>query len=327
MRRNLYFDFLRGIAIIMVVGIHTTPSISGINSCFDFHTVFVRQLLNCAVPLFLAISGFFIAKKDLSTRQNRINFWRKQIPAVYIPCIVWSLGWFALHLYGGASPFKGLLLLVCCGFSVYYFIALIIQYYIITPFISVCYRGGVIFSALVSAISICIVTYMLQVEGYSFPLIIYAGPFPLWIIFFVMGVALSQTTRDYSITPAFILIIIGLIGSMVSTTYYLQLHGSGLGIKLSSFVYSAGVILLLISHKVERLFRRNRIADAILYIGEISFAIYFAHVYFCFLRSHIWSSGIWIIDWIGVLLLTIILITVLKAILPAKIARKYLGIR
>lgn len=48
--RMAYFDFLRGLAIIMVVGIHTYT--------LGEDSMVVMQLLNAAVPLFIAISGF-----------------------------------------------------------------------------------------------------------------------------------------------------------------------------------------------------------------------------------------------------------------------------
>lgn len=144
-QRNVYFDFLRGVAIIMVVGIHTVNPVKGFDSASEVVTIIVRNMLNCAVPLFLAISGYFIAKKDLSTIKNRLIFWEKQIPTVYIPCILWSLGWFALSVYKGGNhgiAYK-LFTLVVCGFSVYYFIALIIQLYCVTPLLlRINNRGG-----------------------------------------------------------------------------------------------------------------------------------------------------------------------------------------
>ncbi|MCM1139935.1 MAG: acyltransferase [Muribaculum sp.] len=144
-QRNSYFDFLRGIAIIMVVGIHTVSPVREIDNWKAMAIIMVRQLLNCAVPLFLAISGYFIAKKDLSSHSKRLSFWKRQIPTVYIPCLVWSLGWFALSFFGKVNHsivFK-LLTLVVCGYSVYYFIALIMQLYIITPLLlRINNRGG-----------------------------------------------------------------------------------------------------------------------------------------------------------------------------------------
>lgn len=95
--RVRYFDYLRGLAIIMVVGIHSYPGHLKVES-FNLQalTVIIRNFFNCAVPLFLAISGYFIAKRDLNTLAKCNLFWRKQIPTVYIPCLVFSLPWFLL---------------------------------------------------------------------------------------------------------------------------------------------------------------------------------------------------------------------------------------
>lgn len=100
-----YFDFLRGIAIMMVIGIHTYSGGSFDDVAGAVNVIF-RQLLNCAVPLFLAMSGFFIARKDLSSKDSYFAFLKKQIPKVYIPCLVWSLPLFALSTRGGVLRCK-----------------------------------------------------------------------------------------------------------------------------------------------------------------------------------------------------------------------------
>lgn len=87
-----YFDFLRGVAILMVIGIHTY--VAGEFFSFDgtIRIVF-RQFLNCAVPVFLALSAFFLGKKKLDTKTTIFAFWKKQIPK----CI--SLVLFGLFLH------------------------------------------------------------------------------------------------------------------------------------------------------------------------------------------------------------------------------------
>ena len=85
-----YFDFLRGIAILMVVGIHTFQLGSESDLGFEF-----KQLLfdftMCAVPLFIALSGYFIGKKYLSTRHKVNAFWKKQLKAMYTPCLIYRI--------------------------------------------------------------------------------------------------------------------------------------------------------------------------------------------------------------------------------------------
>lgn len=73
--RDGYYDFLRGIAILMVIGIHTFKP--------GYSVVFVRQIIQCAVPLFLAISGLFTAKKNFSTAGSYSAFLKRQLPRVY----------------------------------------------------------------------------------------------------------------------------------------------------------------------------------------------------------------------------------------------------
>lgn len=95
--RNPYFDFLRGLAILMVVGIHTYPGGHELNGeISDVIQLVLINFFNCAVPLFLAISGYFIAQKRLITFADCRKFWSKQIPTVYVPCLIFSLPWFVL---------------------------------------------------------------------------------------------------------------------------------------------------------------------------------------------------------------------------------------
>lgn len=120
MKRELYFDYLRGIAILMVVAIHTYPGYK-FESFSAIFQITVRQIVGCPVPLFLAISAFFVGQKDLAERSSRLAFWKKQIPKVYIPAILWSFPLFALALIHGGNPLHNTVRLLVCGFSIYYF--------------------------------------------------------------------------------------------------------------------------------------------------------------------------------------------------------------
>ena len=112
--RNLYFDFLRGVAIIMVIGIH----------CYTIdNNILFRQVLNAAVPLFIAVSGFFLSQKVIKDRDQYVVFWRKQIPKVYVPTLFWSLPLLILAVYRGVGIGKSIVNFFSCGFSIYYFIA------------------------------------------------------------------------------------------------------------------------------------------------------------------------------------------------------------
>ena len=134
MQRNLYFDTLRGIAILRVVAIHTFIACE-FDNFQSICAISMREIFNVAVPLFLAISGFFIGRKKFESNYQIITFWKKQIPKVYIPTLFWSVPYLTLAVYHQQSLLKNILVFVLCGYSIYYFIALIIQCYLLLPFI------------------------------------------------------------------------------------------------------------------------------------------------------------------------------------------------
>lgn len=126
-QRDPYFDIIRGIAIIFVIGIHTFPAVPSIAE------ITLRQVIQCAVPLFIAISGYFIGKKSLSAKKTYLSFLKKQLPRVYFPMLLWSLPWLALAVHGGGHPLKNIAFTLIGGMSIFYFIPLIMQYYMLTP--------------------------------------------------------------------------------------------------------------------------------------------------------------------------------------------------
>lgn len=326
--RQQYFDFIRGLAIMMVVAIHTTPvELCSFDSVKGITVITLRQMLNCAVPIFLAVSGYFIGRKDFSTKENIISFYKKQIPRVYIPCFIFSTGFFLIDLViEKNNPLTSLIMLIICGFSIYYFIALIIQFYLLTPvLIKLNKWGGLLCALIISLASIGLLSYMTHIEGYSFPLILYAGPFYLWIVFFMMGLWYAKHSRGYSLLPAIAIIITGIVLSVFETKYYFTLHHSGYGIKFSSFIYSVGVIMLLFSSKLERIYNKNAITSAIAYIGEISFGIYLIHMYVIIILRHILPVSNWVLSWAITIALTTAIIMFSKWLLPTRINRKYFG--
>ena len=123
-KRRPYFDYLRGAAIMMVVAIHTYVQPTAVKG-FDIE-VLLRQVLNCAVPLFLAISGYFCYQKSFAEGGSHKRFLMHQVPKIYIPTFLWSLPLLVVALYKGKSPLGELILMMTCGYSIYYFIVVTI---------------------------------------------------------------------------------------------------------------------------------------------------------------------------------------------------------
>ena len=74
--RITYYDLLRGLAIIGVVAIYSTEIGYTFNdTSIDFNvTVLWRQMINFSVPMFIAISGFFLANKEIDSKEAYVRF-------------------------------------------------------------------------------------------------------------------------------------------------------------------------------------------------------------------------------------------------------------
>lgn len=172
----------------------------------------------------------------------------------------------------------------------------------------------------ISLVSILSVTYITKTKGIDLPLIIYAGPFPIWLVFFVMGCYLRKVKRKYSLCLPMNMVLLGIVFSYAETYYWNVNYGGGFGIKFSSFVYSMAVIMLLFSSRIECAYKHNVINKIIEYIGRVSFAIYLYHMFILYVLSifHILEGLPWIVRWLICLTVTFVVIVFIKRILPSK---------
>lgn len=317
MQRNLYFDALRGIAILMVVAIHTFIACE-FDNFQSICAISMREIFNVAVPLFLAISGFFIGRKKFESNYQIITFWKKQIPKVYIPTLFWSVPYLTLAVYHQQSLLKNILVFLLCGYSIYYFIALIIQCYLLLPFVQkkmLNYAmGGVILS--LSLICVAVISYTSITR---FPLIVFAGPVIVWLIFFWIGVFLSRRKRDYKIEWIFIGVLISFVLMLIETKFRHEATGGGYGIKPSSFIFSFLMILLLSSKRMEQKYVKDNIINKVLtVVGDYSFPIYLIHCFVITIVFHFVSISNWIARWIIVVAITMLFIYIVRKVLPNK---------
>lgn len=172
------------------------------------------------------------------------------------------------------------------------------------------------------------VEYVRFYEGTEIPLIV-RGSFPVLLIFFYLGIFLSKHSRSYSLSIPIILMIAGLTLGLMQMEYIRDTFGiSGQGQKITLYLFDVGFILLCMSKKCESAYSTNPINRLVLYIGEISFGIYFTHVYLIYIADHFFPTmrENWISLWLFSLILTMLIIMAVKKIAPLH-AKKYLGYR
>lgn len=208
--------------------------------------------------------------------------------------------------------------MLACGFSVYYFIALIIQCYLLLPVLMKYKKKGLILSCILTIVAISVITYLNQIKGLSIPLLLYAGPFPVWLAFFALGLYLGGTQqRNYKLWPFFLMFFLGIVLSFLEAKYLYSIHQGGLGIKLSAHFYSFSVIILLFSAKVERLYsKENLFCRLVTKIGVLSFGIYLIHCYFISLLNAFNIEFNWSMSLLSVLVLSVLFILVIQKLFP-----------
>jgi surface polysaccharide O-acyltransferase-like enzyme len=278
-----YFDVLRGLAILGVVAIHSTGE--GLNftaDSFNFNfTLLWRQIINFSVPLFLSISGFFMARKNINSSEEYFLFLKNQIPKVYIPCMFWSLIALlvAFFLFGKPLLDELFKMLSFQAVGPYYFIALIIQFYILFPVLKIFSNiHGVLISAIVSLTMTILIFYIRYYTNISFPLIIYAGLFPTWVVFFVYGLYLGSGGKISISNKSLVLgILISYLFSCIESyclySNFNQAADAVTAVKPTSFIYSLFVISFL--------FKNIGFVsiEVLKTLGKMSFGIYLIHMF------------------------------------------------
>lgn len=325
-QRDFYYDFLRGIAIMMVIGIHTYTD------GFMHFNLFLRQFLNCAVPIFLAISGYFIGRKNFENGSYGI-FLQKQIPRVYIPMLIWSIPWLLLSLHQGELLSKSLVRVFVgdMSISIFYFIILIMQYYILTPFIQRANTqfGGGKYAVMITLIGITLFDYLLRIKSINVPLVGSAGLFPVWLIFYVMGVLKAQKINlPFLCKRPLTWAIFAILLCCLQIGIMYKLNGGVVhGIKLSAHIYSFFVVMWLFTKQARSCYSKiqnTKVVHHVIVVGKLSFFIYLTHCLFLYALNYIQFPNAWSLRWVTCLCLSYGMAMVFDKVCPQKM-KKYFG--
>lgn len=286
MQRISYFDFLRGVAIIMVCAIHCF-GICYSKSNVSIPSIVVRNLMNIAVPLFFAISGYFLASKKMENG-GYAKFLKRQVPRVYVPVLFCSLVYLFQDIVNGVYV-EAIVSFFFCGYSIYYFISVIIQCYLLLPVFNrnltvSCILTLFVISVAWWALNIYFVGMFLKM---SLPLEIYAGNFIPWSVFFVLGMSFSKyggLCDCVTLKSLFFFAAILCVLSVVESIYIIDSRGTlnGVGQKPSSVCLNFVLCIIALHGNTRRFFslcKKNVFYDFICLLGRFSFGIYLIHFF------------------------------------------------
>ena len=288
MRIN-YWDNWKGIAIIAVVAIHASGSTERFQEGsfnWDFGLI-IRQLINFAVPMFLAISGYFSAK---SSDKDPISYYKNRLFKIASPYLFWTAIYIVLKTPSLPPSISEMLrgVFFGTGIGIGYFVIVLSQFIFLTPLFSKIRRKTTHILIIISASIIGLIfTYYFSIINKehifsNFPE--YALPFFVWYPFYHAGYFLARYKDDIKINKSHTNKLIYCFALFISLSLiegffwaYNENYSFGVSqLKATSLTASFFLFLVALSLADEKKFLNRPLT--ISWFGKNSYAIYLIHI-------------------------------------------------
>jgi len=279
--RDPSFDAFRGLAIIAVVALHVVY----LSGYWGSRFLFYCQLFDFGVPVFIFTSGYWTAKKPIRSLQDHKTHLIRRLSRVLIPYLFWSsilLGYEAIKTHDIEVQQIIFKLLTGKAIFPYFFIILIAQFYVITPFLHYINRKryGLILVLIVNVISL-LLRYLSKLHfNCWFPSV---SLFYSWIIFYEIGLLVGRSDNKifaakkvrFFILPALLVcLLISELEGIIILSKYGDFGFAAHALKYSTFMYSVCIIFAFLFVR-EHFYHWPKL---LVTIGYRSFGIYLIHV-------------------------------------------------
>ncbi len=300
MARDESIDFLKGLAILAVIGLHIIPffvNAENVSSSKSQDLLVLMNYFRFSVPFFVALSGLSLARKYGEVRFNTIEFLKNRVVKLLPLYFFWlAIIYLIVHLVPGWAGFADSFPLwqrVILGRGDYhlYYVPMIVSLYLLFPVLFWLTRKvGIIFVLFTLFLQIWFYWYLgnivvhdptiksLQTDQQQYVFL------ASWIFYFVLGIYLGLTERVKSFwlgVLALPFLAIGLRWAVLETQ---TLLGEGQNIIFAGGFTRISVILLSVSALTvglnflpKQLAKGRLLFGPIVFLGQVSFLIYLSH--------------------------------------------------
>lgn len=312
MKKQQYWQMIRGICILAVIMIHCPQG--------GVAWLGIRQVVDFPVALFVFMAGLFVNPIKVSS-----HWLKKRVGRLLLPFLVWSSVYSIKRAIFDSANLKMLFYDFIIGKSItpLYFILVLLQLTLLTPYLVDRKKGMYLITPIY-----LVYIYAYNISTGSMPLL-YETLFPTWVFFYLLGMDVREGKyRDFAVKGW----MIGLALLVSFGEVYLMLKwGCSIGfvssqIKLSSFIYATLIALWLSQHYQET--ESNVLST----IGDCSFGIYFSHILVMWIVSKVLSMvGVdtWVWKWSLTFLFTFmfdyVIVWSVRKIFASKKILKYIG--
>lgn len=270
MKKNNFWQIIRGLCIIAVVMIHCP---NGVGTSTQSVWLFLRQFINFPVATFIFLSGYFVNSEKIKDTRTYIQ---NRGGRLLIPYLLWSAFYSLINLARGKIEFGKVIYNFLTGnaSTPFYYILVLIQLTILTPWLvgEVKKKNEILWT----------VTPVYLVCIYAFNLIIGRMPrfyetfFPAWFLFYYLG--LWVKIHGVRIVGKLWMIVAGL-AVCIAEAFILLGIGADVGfaasqIRFGSFFYTSMIIFFLL-----RKADRESEVRVLKYIGDRSYGIFYIHCF------------------------------------------------
>ena len=264
----------RGVAIIAVVMIHTTPP--------GQWQIFCKPFINFAVAAFIFLSGY-LTKPD---NDNWLKFYTRRISRVLVPYIIWTVIYSIPDIRSAGMSTLVKNLLCANATTTLYYIFVYIQFVLLTPLLGKLakspYRH---WGWLIAPLSVILFKYIPVFGGIeqSKHIQLFWNDACLgWFTFYYLGLILGNRIidRKFNIGNLAFLYCASLLLQMAEGYLWYKTDPSGCGsqLKLTSILSSSIFILLIYGVLLNR--NHQPKSRLLCMIGDYSFGIYLVHMMF-----------------------------------------------
>lgn len=275
--RNLYIDQLKGLAIIAVIFIHALEPAITSSGLSQLVAVLLRQPIDFAVPIFLALAGYFSRPRPgVNATQYILHRMLRIVP----PYVFFTFVYLLLINPGLLVSVKAVVMSLATGtgMTIGYFVVVLCQYIALTPLLVRLSDRAQLSLIVIGTILGLAWSYYARLYGggrwAEFPY--YALPFFAWAPFYQLGLFMSGRSSPQT-TTSVVVLLGGLALSVVEALYWLRFELGGLAasqIRFSSYLFSVGIFLTVIAFSN----RHGSTNGALVWLGNRTYPIFLGHL-------------------------------------------------
>jgi len=268
--KSYKIQLLRGLAIIAVVVIHSTPG--------GLAQIWCRPLLNFAVGMFLFLSGML----------SNANKWNPGVRffKVVVPYIIWTMVYVLIENFKIPTKIPSVYLydlLTGKSASIMYYVFVYCQFTFLIPLIDKLGKSKYRYVGfLISPLEIIFVRLIPLIIGYEINeviRIIMSLSCLGWFTYYYLGYLLGNGMLRLKITtPNLVLIhFVGIILQILEGYWYYSMGEVNCGTQLKLSAILTGTIFVLLGYRFITS-EKKVMAKMLYFLGNYSFGIYFSHL-------------------------------------------------